>query len=154
MTCGNWILTNQSVIISQVIDDEAIIVNIETGVYYSLREPGATAWRLMEQGVTVESIIKELTQKYNGSLTDITSGVQLLLDELESENLITRTQSPVQDDVVSPTSSEFTASQKQPFCMPVLEKFDDMAQLLLLDPVHEVNEEGWPHARFSSNNDD
>jgi hypothetical protein len=31
---------------------------------------------------------------------------------------------------------------------PLLEKFDDLQDLILLDPVHEVlEEEGWPHAR-------
>jgi hypothetical protein len=28
---------------------------------------------------------------------------------------------------------------------PILEKFTDLATMLLLDPVHDVNEEGWPH---------
>jgi hypothetical protein len=26
-----------------------------------------------------------------------------------------------------------------------LETYDDMADLLLLDPIHEVSEQGWPH---------
>jgi hypothetical protein len=30
------------------------------------------------------------------------------------------------------------------FGQPVLEKFTDMADLLLLDPIHEVGEAGWP----------
>ena len=27
---------------------------------------------------------------------------------------------------------------------PMIESYDDMADLLLLDPVHEVGEQGWP----------
>ena len=32
-----------------------------------------------------------------------------------------------------------------PFAAPVLEKHTDMQDLILLDPVHEVGAEGWPH---------
>jgi hypothetical protein len=29
---------------------------------------------------------------------------------------------------------------------PVLESFTDLEELMLLDPVHDVDERGWPHA--------
>jgi hypothetical protein len=28
---------------------------------------------------------------------------------------------------------------------PVLDKYTDMQELLLLDPIHEVDDAGWPH---------
>jgi hypothetical protein len=34
---------------------------------------------------------------------------------------------------------------KHTFAEPVIEEFDDMQGLLLLDPIHDVSEEGWPH---------
>jgi hypothetical protein len=35
-----------------------------------------------------------------------------------------------------------------PVAPPVLQKFQDMKELILLDPVHEVHEDlGWPHPR-------
>ena len=33
------------------------------------------------------------------------------------------------------------------FSPPVFEKFMDLQDLLLLDPIHEVDEIGWPHQR-------
>jgi hypothetical protein len=32
------------------------------------------------------------------------------------------------------------------FEKPGLQKYSDMQDLLLLDPIHEVDEMGWPHA--------
>ena len=32
------------------------------------------------------------------------------------------------------------------FEKPVLQKYSDMQDLLLLDPIHEVDEMGWPNA--------
>ena len=33
-----------------------------------------------------------------------------------------------------------------PFAARDLVSFDDMQSLLLLDPVHDVEDRGWPHA--------
>jgi hypothetical protein len=30
-----------------------------------------------------------------------------------------------------------------------LQKFTDMQELLLLDPIHEVDERGWPHRKLN-----
>jgi hypothetical protein len=36
---------------------------------------------------------------------------------------------------------------RRPFAPPIFERYDDMRDLLTLDPIHEVSEEGWPHTR-------
>jgi hypothetical protein len=30
---------------------------------------------------------------------------------------------------------------------PVLERYTDMQELLFLDPIHDVDESGWPHRK-------
>jgi hypothetical protein len=37
---------------------------------------------------------------------------------------------------------------KPPFEMPKLSKYTDMEDLLALDPIHEVDEMGWPNAKL------
>jgi hypothetical protein len=37
---------------------------------------------------------------------------------------------------------------KSPFEMPKLSKYTDMEDLLALDPIHEVDEMGWPNAKL------
>ncbi len=34
--------------------------------------------------------------------------------------------------------------KKKSFCLPIIEKYTDLEELLLLDPIHEVDESGWP----------
>jgi hypothetical protein len=50
---------------------------------------------------------------------------------------------------MTPTSVEvdMPPDERRPFDEPVLEKFEDMQDLILLDPVFEVDEAGWPSAR-------
>ena len=134
---------NAPTVISETIDGEAIIINLDTGAYYSLRETGAAIWQLIEQGATGQAISAELIQRYDSSLPTIEAGLQSLLDEL------------VQDQLIVPHDGERTMPQsagsiptdrhhKLPFTPPTLEKFTDMADLLLLDPIHDVSEQGWP----------
>jgi hypothetical protein len=33
------------------------------------------------------------------------------------------------------------------FVTPCLQKYTDMEELLLIDPIHEIDEVGWPSAR-------
>jgi hypothetical protein len=37
--------------------------------------------------------------------------------------------------------------EKPRFEPPILRTFEDMQDLLLLDPIHEVDEMGWPNAK-------
>lgn len=39
-----------------------------------------------------------------------------------------------------------------PFEPPVLEKYTDMQDLLLLDPIHEVDDTGWPKRKNQTDN--
>lgn len=72
----------------------------------------------------------------------IQNGIDTFLAELYAENLIVPLpQAP------SLQGTPATPVQKLAFQTPVIEKFTDMADLLLLDPIHEVDETaGWPRA--------
>jgi hypothetical protein len=137
---------NAPMVISETIDSEAILINLDTGAYYSLRETGAALWQLIEQGAAGQQLIDELASRYDGPSTVIASSIQSLLAELAQEQLIV----PLGDDSAAPQfvgTASTVGHGKQPFTSPVLEKFTDMADLLLLDPIHDVSEQGWPTPR-------
>jgi hypothetical protein len=138
---------NQPSVIGEVIDNEAIIVNLDSGTYYSLRAVGADIWQMIEQGATVAEIINQLAHQYTKTeQTVIQTDVESFVMELQEEALIL----PLEDSSVAGESalSPLHASDGDQllFQKPVLEKYTDMADLLLLDPIHEVDETGgWPH---------
>ncbi len=134
---------NHPTVISETIDGEAIIINLDTGAYYSLRETGAAIWQLIEQGAASQTISDELVRRYEGTPTTIVAGLQSLLAQLVQDQLIV----PLDDESAVPQSSgtALPANHGKPrFTPPVLEKYTDMADLLLLDPIHDVSEQGWP----------
>lgn len=136
--------TNQPAVIAEVIDGEAIIVNLDSGAYYSLRDSACAIWELVAQQMTVPQVVQALTTRYAGPRDAIESGVAALLEQLLAEQIILPAAAASSSAGAAALPSN-GARGLLPFQPPVLEKFTDMADLLLLDPIHEVDEAGWPH---------
>jgi len=134
---------NTPTVTHETIDGEAVIINLDSGNYYSLVEAGSFIWALVERGASAGEVQNLLQQTYQGNNGDIDRGVQALLAQLQQENLIV----PV-DEVPAVDLTEVLPSgnghAKPVFNAPLLNKFSDMQELLLLDPIHDVDETGWP----------
>jgi hypothetical protein len=133
---------NSPQVINETIDGEAIMINLATGSYYSLDRVGGEVWALLEASLPVEDIVVQLGRRYDAVEDDIWRGVEDLLQRLSSEELVV----PGDDsDPIGAASLEPAPASRPPFRAPRLEKFTDMQDLILLDPVHEVDSRGWPH---------
>ncbi len=140
MTDISHFRVNSPSVIGEIIDGEAIIVNLDSGAYYSLRDTAGAIWGLIEKGADVDQIIRQFDAKVQNATTEIPKSIRAFLAELQTENLIVPSPDPI-------SVLEIDTTEKLLFQPPVLEKFTDMADLLLLDPIHEVDEMGgWPHA--------
>ena len=133
---------NSPNVIHETIEGEVVLIDLKTGTYYSLRDTGAAVWQAIEQGAGEEGIAAELGSRYEASESEIRDAVRRLLTELEGEGLI-RADEGEAGPAATPASD--TGAARLPFAAPVLEKHTDMQDLILLDPVHEVGAEGWPH---------
>lgn len=132
-------------IVSDVIDDEAVIVNLEKGTYYSLSAPGAEIWEALRAGGTVAQVQQLLTARYAGAAGDIAEAVDELVGEMVREGILVGEDEPGESttaavDLVAP-------AERPPFLRPVLHRYTDMEAILMLDPIHEVAETGWPAAK-------
>ncbi len=132
---------NQPAVIAEVIDNEAIIVNLDSGAYYSLRGSACLIWEMLAQQMDVPTVVQGLSQRLAGTPDTIQAGVDALLADLLGEQLLV----PV-DGIMAPAElPTMTGSgDRLPFETPALEKYTDMAELLLLDPIHDVDAAGWP----------
>ena len=48
---------NQPAVIAEVIDNEAIVVNLDSGAYYSLRGSACTIWEMLAQQMAVPAVV-------------------------------------------------------------------------------------------------
>lgn len=52
MSSAHYYTSNQPFVVSELIDGEAIIMNLKSGNYYSTRHTGALVWDWLEHGLT------------------------------------------------------------------------------------------------------
>jgi hypothetical protein len=130
----------------QTIEGEVVIVNVENGNYYSLRDTGAEVWTLLESGAGGREIVTELGRRYQTHSGEIDGDVECLLMELQQEGILSP--QPAAGSTSGRTTDDGAGTAKRPFARPVLEKFTDMKDLLLLDPIHEGGETGWPIIKY------
>ena len=134
---------NTPTVTHETIDGEAVIINLDSGNYYSLVEVGSFIWGLVEKGASASEVQNLVLQTYQGDATDVDRGVQELFAQLQQENLIV----PVDGaGALDPTEllPSNNSHEKLSFSPPSLQKYSDMQELLLLDPIHDVDEAGWP----------
>jgi hypothetical protein len=134
---------NTPTVTHETIDGEAVIINLDSGNYYSLVEAGSLIWALVDRGASASEVQEVLQQNYQGDATDIDRGVQELLAQLQQESLIVPVDGPAAADLAGILPST-NGHEKPSFNAPSLNKFSDMQELLLLDPIHDVDEAGWP----------
>lgn len=134
---------NTPTVTHETIDGEAVIINLDSGNYYSLVEVGSFIWGLVDKGASASEVQNLVLQTYQGEATDVDQGVQELLGQLQQENLIV----PVDGTGAVDLDLELTSNnghEKPSFNPPLLHKYSDMQELLLLDPIHDVDDAGWP----------
>lgn len=134
---------NDPDLVYETIEGETVLVNLKSGSYYSLVGVGSLIWTELEAGRTVEEILSRLNREYDSSPQEIETAVRQLLDAMVQEELLTFEPRP---DVTPSPEPVFAPplATKSEFHVPHLQKFTDMQELLLLDPVHEADETGWP----------
>lgn len=132
---------NTPTVTHEIIDGEAVIINLDSGNYYSLVEEGSFIWSLVEKGASASELQNAIRKSYQGDAQEIDRGVQELLAQLQQENLIVLVDGAEAALEVAPGNNN---DEKPLFNPPSLNKYSDMQELLLLDPIHDVDDAGWP----------
>jgi hypothetical protein len=142
---GSFVI-NGSQLMHETIDGETIMINVATGTYYSLDPIGSQIWRALELGASFDEIVDLLVDRYPGPRKQIEAGVADLLAQLREEELVVPADGESAAADLSDIDSEPGPDAR--FEAPRLEKHTDMQDLILLDPVHEIDpQHGWPRAR-------
>ena len=136
-------------VIHETIDGEAVIINLMTGRYYSLEGTGSEIWSLIEKEASVPTIVEGMTRRHGIAHPDAQHVVVHFLEQLLEEKLI---RVDAEDEAVACSAREEAIAsssglQTSGFAIPELRVYTDLEDLLLLDPIHEVGDDGWPVAK-------
>jgi hypothetical protein len=119
---------NTSEVAAKVIDGEAIIINLTTGVYYSMDEVGGRIWSLLEGRHPVGFVVEEIVAEYDVDAETAGKDVAALIEQLVEEGLISAT------DLLPDTSTDRAKGERRPYSRPEVAIYRDMGDLLALDP--------------------
>jgi len=137
---------NNPYVVCDIIEGEAVIVNLNLGYYYSLRGAGVDIWESFAGGCSLEEAVRRIQGRYTGSPEEIKRSVGDLFERFKEEGfLIPLPEGEAGAALPSRGLPEGGGGTRPVFVPPNLEKFTDMEDILLLDPIHDVDEKGWPN---------
>ncbi len=120
---------NDKSVTSKIIDGEAIIINLANGMYYSLDKTGAVAWRLIGAGYTLDKSAQVLSSRFSVPVEQAQKDLAQLVKDLLSHDLVLP-----DDSTASGGEIMLDPPTGDPYVTPVLNCYDDMGDVLALDP--------------------
>ena len=117
---------------------EIVLVHIESGIYYNMSGLAADLLRNLQEPVD-ESMITNWIQSLNDKSSE--EGFEYL-EWLLNEHIVVKSPGgPESAHTISKLDTDTNSD------LWIYHRFDDMADLIRLDPIHDVSHKGWPHKR-------
>ena len=70
------------------VEGDVVILNLESGIYFSLGGVGCRFWELIAEGVSREDAVQRLTAEYKVEAPQLESDLEALLRDLSTEGLV------------------------------------------------------------------
>jgi hypothetical protein len=131
---------NSPHVIADILEGELIILHLETGKYFSIKGSGVSIWQLIAGGYEDVEAADTLARYYAAERDILLPEVVKLREQFLSDDLLSSL-----DESAERTEVEINLGVGEVFVEPIVEAYTDMQGLLLLDPIHEVEDRGWPH---------
>lgn len=119
--------------------NEVVLINLMKGTYYSFRgDVAMVIWEMLQLGHAESDIADAVARQFEVEPQRAKDACHYFIGQLIAEAIIL----PCED--VAPAQSS-PAQDKKPFEAPVLEIYDDLQSMIMLDPVHDADAvKGWP----------
>ena len=126
--------------VAENFDGEIVALNLDTGLYFSLPGLPGAIWRDLNAGHPAEMIVADLTEANETLGRD----ARALIDSLVFHGLLRASDEPS----LALAEPEYRALVARGETDLTFTAHDDMKDLVMTDPIHDVDEEaGWPVLR-------
>lgn len=124
------LIVDESKVAGKVMDGEAIIIDLSTGVYYSADKVGGFIWSQIESGSTLGAIVDGIGAQYAVDPDQAQADVLGFAAQLLEAKLV----SAEPGDASAPPANGAGSPGNMTYEAPVLVPYEEMAELLALDP--------------------
>lgn len=128
-------------VIAETMGDETMVIDAETGIFHSLRGVASVLWSLLEGGASTDDLVAAVRGQYpevDAGEADVRTFTARLVD---AGLIVAADATPT--DVARPRPVPWPDA----YGPPAVETHRDMADLLLVDPLHDVDDTGWPRSK-------
>ncbi len=129
-------------IVFESFDGEAVVLNLANGKYFGFSDSGSTVWQALSSGVDARALIGLNA----GGSTLGAAELEHFISQLLELGLLVPSETAAQ-----PLPGELPAelaATSEPLHVSI---HDDLADLIIVDPIHEVEEPlGWPAVKQAS----
>ena len=125
-------------IIFERFDGDLVVLDLATGRYFSFNTTAAALWSGLMSGVPADALVAA------GAAAHMVEALLARLSELELVVPVARADGAMLDAETAAVLATLTEA-------PAVELFDDLADLITADPIHDTDAEaGWPHMRAAA----
>ena len=129
-------------IVFESFDGEAVVLDLSNGKYFGFSDSGSRVWQALSSGVNTQALIG-LTA---GGSTLGAAELEHFISQLLELGLLVRSEAAAQ-----PPPSDLAAELAATSEPLTVSTHDDLADLIIVDPIHEVEEPlGWPAVKQAS----
>ena len=80
---------NSQVIVTELPDDQAVLLDLESRQYFSLNTSGLWIWREVEKGAPLKEIYEKMNNEFDVTPEKAKDAVLNLISQLQNEALVT-----------------------------------------------------------------
>jgi coenzyme PQQ synthesis protein D (PqqD) len=134
--------SNAPRIVDETIEGDTLIMDMVNGNYFSCVGASSVAWIALNQGASLSEVALLLSSTYAISAAEAEGDLHRFVGALlGDEVVVAREESLDPAKAALPIELAAHGNGYEPLR---LEKHTDLADLILLDPVHDVSVAGWP----------
>lgn len=125
---------------ADTVEGETLVIDTVSGHLRVLTGVAPIVWDRLLVPADVDRLAAEVAERYGAPAA---AEVRALVSELEAAGLVLEAAegAPPSEHVVPPQGLEWPET----YATPGVEQYDDIAEIMLMDPVHEVDvAQGWP----------
>ena len=116
------------------IGGETVVIDTASGRLLMITGFGSTVWDALVDGADEQGLVDEVARRYDA---DAAALVTSFIGDLRDRGFVVESDDPVREPAGWPDA----------FVPPGLESFDEIAEIMTMDPVHDVDVNlGWPRA--------
>jgi sulfur transfer complex TusBCD TusB component (DsrH family) len=93
MTLSSTVVASDEVLLSEVAG-EAVLLNMDDGVYYGLNSVGAHVWRQLQQPASVAAVCESVLARFAAEAKRVEADVLALLNDLAGRGLVRELDAP------------------------------------------------------------